>query len=218
MHIKDIPSYDRPRERMKRLGTGALSDAEILALILQKGTRKESIISVSQKLLAKYPIDKIGNLSINELRSIHGIGEIKAMQLLAAFELQKRIKTGKKSKIKNAKEVFLHFKNKMKNLNQENFIVLMLNTKNDIIKEKTIAIGTLDSVIIHPREIFRDAIKESASAIILVHNHPSGDPAPSPEDIAITEKLANIGEEIGIQILDHVIVGNKYWSWKEQSS
>jgi DNA repair protein RadC len=215
MRIKDIPLENRPRERMKKLGLSSLSDAEILALILQKGTRSDNVIDMSNKLIAKYGLEKLSSLSLTELSAINGIGEAKATQVLAAFEISRRIPLFNGTKITCAKDVFEKY-SYLSDLKQEKFMVLILDTKNKIIKEEVVSIGTLDSALIHPREIFKSAIKESANAIIVVHNHPSGDCTPSEEDIKITSKISAAGETLGIKMLDHVIVGfENYWSWQE---
>lgn len=216
MKIKDMPRDSRPRERMERYGIKVLSDAEVLSLIIQKGFKNENAIDVSNRLIGKYGVNKLSKLSLKQLQSVKGIGAVKAIQILASFDISRRLKnTDTHIHIKFAYQVYKNMKN-LAELNQEHFIILMLNTKNKIIKEETIAIGTLDSTIIHPREIFKDAIKESASSIILVHNHPSGDPAPSEDDIRITKELIHAGDILNMPVLDHIIIGKgKYWSWIE---
>ena len=200
---------------MKKLGLSSLSDAEVLALILQKGTRSDNVIDMSNKLIAKYGLEKLSSLSLTELSAINGIGEAKATQVLAAFEISRRIPLFNGTKITCAKDVFEKYKY-LSDLKQEKFMVLILDTKNKIIREEVVSVGTLDSALIHPREIFKSAIKESANAIIVVHNHPSGDCSPSEEDIKITSKISAAGETLGIKMLDHVIVGfENYWSWQE---
>jgi len=216
MRIKDIPLENRPRERMKKLGLSSLSDAEILALILQKGTRSDNVIDMSNKLIAKYGLEKLSSLSLTELSVIDGIGEAKATQVLAAFEISRRIPLFTGTKITSAKDVFEKYEY-LSDLKQEQFMVLILDTKNKIIKEEIVSIGTLDSELIHPREIFKSAIKESGNAIIVIHNHPSSDCTPSKEDLRITDKIAEAGEVLNIKLLDHVIIGqDNYWSWKEK--
>ena len=209
----------RPRERLQEVGVESLSDAELLSIILRTGTRSENVIDMSNRLIALYGIGELFNCTINELEKIKGIGQSKAMQLLAVSELGKRIRLKKKKqdKIDSAKDVFNLFEEKLKSEKQEHFFTVLLNTKNCVISIEKISIGILDASIIHPTEIFRSAIKNSASRIILVHNHPSGDPSPSEEDLEITNKLIESGELIGIEVLDHVIIGeNKYWSWLEK--
>jgi len=219
MKIKDLPNDSKPRERFLKYGPEALSDAELFAIILRTGHKSENVLEVANRLIAEYGLDKLFECSIKELRKIKGIGQTKAIELLTIAEIQKRIKQAKHpiKKITCAKDVFDLFHERLKDEKQENFYVLLLDTKNNLITEPVlISKGILDASIIHPREVFKPAIKNSASKIILVHNHPSGDPTPSGEDSEITEKLIKAGDEIGINVLDSVIIGkDKYWSWKE---
>ena len=218
MKILDMEKNSRPRERLQEFGVESLSDAELLSIILRIGNKKENVIDMSNRLIALYGIDELFNCTIKELEKINGIGTSKAMQLLAVSEIGKRIrlKENKKAKIDSAKNIFDLFEERLKSKKQEHFYTVLLNTKNKIISIQKISTGILDASIIHPREIFKSAIRNSASRIVLVHNHPSGDPEPSEEDIDITKKLIESGELIGIEILDHVIIGDgTYWSWLE---
>jgi DNA repair protein RadC len=220
MKIKDFPKEGRPRERFLKLGPEALSDAELFAILLRTGTKGENVIEMSNRLINEYGLDKLLECSLNELQKIHGIGPAKAMQILTIAELQKRINQSKKpiKKISCAQDVFDHFHERLKDEKQENFYVLMLDTRNNIIGEHLVSKGILDASIIHPREVFKPAIKNSASKIILVHNHPSGDPDPSQEDLEITEKLMKAGEEVDIEVLDHVIVGKDgFWAFRPEN-
>jgi|SRR3989344_1069290 len=214
MKIKDIPLENRPIERLQKDGIETLSKAELLAIILKTGNKNENVIDMCNKLLAKY--ENLSKCSLKELQSIKGIGKVKASQILAIFELNKRISlSNKKQIIKSAKDVFNYSFLKL-NKDKENFMVLYLDTKNKIIKDEIISIGTLNSSLVHPREVFKNAIKESANSIILVHNHPSGDPKPSEEDKRITKIIFNAGEMLSIKVLDHVIIGdNKWFSFRE---
>jgi len=224
MKIKEMPKDCRPRERFLEKGAGALSDAELFAILLRTGTRGkkgqpgENVIEMSNRLINEYGLDKLLECSLKELQEINGIGPSKAMQILTIAELQKRINRAKMpiTKISCVKDVFNLFHERLKDEKQENFYVLLLNTKNQIVKEELITKGILDASILHPREVFKSAIKNSASKIIIVHNHPSGDPSPSEEDIAITKQIEKAGDELGIKVLDHVIVGKEgFWSWEE---
>ena len=222
-----MPEQNRPRERFLKQGPEALSDAELFAILLRTGTRGkknekgelmpgENVIEMSNRLIAEYGLDKLLECSLKELQKIRGIGPSKAMEILTIAELQKRINQSKKpvKKISCAEDVFDYFYERLKDEKQENFYVLMLDTKNNIIGEQLISKGILDASIIHPREVFKPAIKNSASKIILVHNHPSGDPNPSKEDLDITGKLKSAGEEIDMKVLDHIIIGgDRWWSW-----
>ena len=215
MKIQDIPKEGRPRERFLRLGAGALSDAELFAILLRTGSRGENVVDMSNRLIQEYGLDKLLDCSLRELQQIKGIGKAKAMQILAIAEIQKRINQAKKPvrKISCAKDVFEYFHEELKDKKEEHFYVLMLSTQNHIIGKQLISKGILDASIIHPREVFKPAIKNSASKIILVLNHPSGIPNPSPEDLEINERLKEIGDNMGIKVLDFVIIGNnKFWN------
>ena len=219
MRIKDISKENRPRERLLTHGSSVLSDAEILAVILQKGTKDENVIDMSNRLISKYGLEKLSELSLKELQEIKGIGPAKAMQIVALFELNKRHNLARvyKKQVSSAEDIFNHFYEKLKDEKQEVFIILSLNNRNWIINEEAISRGTLDNTTIHPREIFKSAIKNSASKIVLVHNHPSRDPSPSEKDRKITDKLIEASELLGITLQDHVIIGeNKWWSWREE--
>ena len=219
MKIFDIPEENRPRERLLKRGVEALSDSELLAIILRTGTKGESVIDMSNRLISEYGLENLYQCTLKEIQKIKGMGEAKAMQILAISELNKRQSLAKKAirKITCAKDVFDLYHERLKDKKQENFIVLMLDTKNNIILEETIFIGTLDATLVHPREIFKPAVRNSASKIILVHNHPSGNPKPSNEDLKVFEKLIKSGEDLRINVLDSVIVGkNKFWSLKEK--
>ena len=219
MKLLEIPAENRPRERLQNLGAKALSEAELLAIILQKGTRNENVIDISNRLIARYGIEKLPLLSLKELQAINGIGPAKAMQITALFELGKRcsgISNGSKT-ITSAKDVYDYAAPKLQNSDREQFIVLLLDTKNRVVKSETISIGTLNASLVHPREIFKSAIRESANAIILVHNHPSGDPAPSNEDEIVTSAIKEAGKLLNIPVLDHVIIGrNNYYSFAKE--
>ncbi len=220
MKLTDWPEENRPRERLQKAGPKALSDAELLAIILQKGTKQENVIEVANRLISKYTLQKLSECSLKELQEIKGIGFAKACQILALFEFNKRHNLAKTptKKITCAKDVFNLFHEKLKDEKQENFYILMLDTKNKIIGEKLITKGTLDTSIIHPREVFKEAIKNSASKIILVHNHPSGDPKPSSQDMELTKKLSKSSKLLDIQLLDHIIIGKEnHFSLREQT-
>lgn len=221
MKIKEMNEDSRPRERLVKFGVENLSDAELLALILEKGTKQENVIEMSNRLINKHGLNKLSECSLKELQEINGIGFAKACQIIALFELNKRHALSEKPRkfISSAKAVFELMNEKLKDEKQENFITIHLNNRNYFIKEELITKGVLDASIIDSREVFKSAIRNSASRIILVHNHPSGDPSPSEEDQEVTEKLIDAGELLGIKVLDHVIIGNgNYWSWKESKN
>jgi DNA repair protein RadC len=219
MKIKDLPEQNRPRERFLKHGPETLSDAELFAIFLRTGTINENVVDMSNRLIAEYGLNKLFDCSLKELQKIKGIGPGKAMQILSMSELGKRHNQSKNpiKKITCAKDVFDYFHERLKDKKEENFYILMLNTQNIIIGEQLISKGILDSSIIHPREIFKPAIKNSASKIILVHNHPSGNPNPSEEDLDITKIIMEVGEKIGIRVIDSVIIGReKFWNWIEE--
>jgi len=204
-----------------KLGPEALSDAEVLAIILKTGTVKENIIDISNRLLSKHGIRKLSSLSITELQEIDGIGPAKAMQIKALFEFSKRHRQAKKinPKIECAKDAYDLLYEKLSDKNQEHFLVLVLNTKNKAIHIEDVSKGTLDASLIHPREVFKPAIQNAGSRIILVHNHPSGDSTPSDADLRITYELAVAAKALRIAFVDHIIIGDDgFWSWKENKS
>ncbi len=221
MKIKDLPDSSKPRERFLKHGPEVLSDAELFAIILRTGTAKENIMEVSNRLISKFGLSNLFDCSLKELQSIKGIGPSKAMQILAIAELGKRYDDEKNSinKITKAEDVFKLFHKKLKDKKQEHFYVLLLNNQNHIVKEELISKGVLDASILHPREVFKSAIKNSCAKIILIHNHPSGNSQPSPEDLEITKKLIEVGKQVDIKVLDHVIIGNDgWWSWRENKN
>lgn len=208
MRLKDLSQDILPRERFIRFGCDALSNTELLALVLQSGTYNTNVLDLSNKILSEYTLDKLSELSIKELQGIRGIGLVKAMQIRSVFEINKRLNQQRKNVciIKNAKDVYNYFSDELLRKKQEYFYTLLLNSRNEIIKKELVSIGILNASLIHPREVFKAAIKESANAIILVHNHPSGDPNASEEDLIVTKELVTAGEIVGIKVLDHVIV------------
>lgn len=211
LKIKEIAIEQRPRERLKVKGVDNLSDAEILAVILQNGSHGENVIDLSNRLISTFGLEKLNSLSLNELMKIKGIKLAKASKLIAAFELSKRINSGKicEKVVKNPSDIAKHYMEKLKDLKKEYFIAVFLDSKNKIIKDDVISIGTLNSSLVHPREVFKEAIKNSANSVILVHNHPSGNVEPSEEDYRVNKVLIETGILIGIKVLDHLIVGNE---------
>lgn len=213
MRIKEIALEQRPRERLRRDGADKLSDAELLALLIQYGSKGENAVDLSNRLISTFEIDKLNSLSLQELMKIKGIGLAKASKLVAAFELSKRVSSGKVCEkiVKNPSDIASHYTEKLKDLKKEHFIAVFLDSKNKIIKDEVISIGTLNSSLVHPREVFREAIKNSANSVILVHNHPSGNVEPSDEDYRVNKVLVETGNLVGIKVLDHLIVGDKKW-------
>jgi DNA repair protein RadC len=221
MMIRDVHIADRPRERLIRQGADSLSNQELIAILLRTGTRQESVLVLANRILSSF--DKIQDLkdaTIEEMMQVKGVGQAKAVQLLAAAELGKRLyrkHSEGRYTIKSPEDAAAYLMTDMSSLNQEHFVVLFLNVKNEILHKQTIFIGSLSSSIVHPREIFREAVKRSAASIIVAHNHPSGNPSPSPEDIEVTKRLIEAGSIMGIELLDHVIIGDhKFLSLKEK--
>jgi len=209
MKIHDISKENRPRERLLRQGVSVLSDAELLAIILQNGCFGENAVDLSNRLIASFGVEKLGCLSASELMKIKSIGEAKACKIIAAFEISKRASAGSihEKVIRNSSDIAHYYMEKMKDYKKEYLIAVFLDSKNKIIKDEIISIGTLDSSLVHPREVFKEAIKNSAAGIILVHNHPSGDCRASEEDEVVSQKMKDAGRLLNIKVLDHVIVG-----------
>lgn len=221
MHLKSMVISERPREKMITSGAETLSSAELLAIVLQSGSREESSIQLGQRVLSMldHGLEDLSHITIEELMKLRGIGQAKACQIISAVELGKRISKQKRQmlgKVNSPSTVVEFFKEALKHANKEQFIVVFLNTKNIITSYEVISIGTLSASIVHPREVYNRAIKKSAASIILVHNHPSGNPEPSREDRQITSRLKEVGEVVGIKVLDHLIVTDEhYFSFKE---
>lgn len=220
LKIRDFPSEDRPRERLVKSGPKELTTAELLAIILRIGSKKENVLELSRKLMVHYNLRTLSRIRLNTLKKTFGIGEAKACQLVACFELGRRmscLKAEKSKHINSAKEAAKILMPELSNLKKEHFIGLFLDSRKKVIKQETIFIGSLDSSVIHPREIFKTALAESAAAVIIAHNHPSGDPKPSEEDIEVTKQIVKAGDILGIQVLDHIIIGdNRYISLIEK--
>jgi DNA repair protein RadC len=212
--IHDLPISERPRERLLKLGAEALSAQEILALILGRGIKGESVMVTAQRLLSQFGnLKGIANASMEELSQIKGIGIAKAAQVKAAFELAHRLENqtdfGERGIIKKPEDAVKEIGAKLKGKKKEHFWMLLLNTRNQVIREAEVSIGSLDTSIVHPREVFKEAISASAASVIFIHNHPSGSPEPSEDDIKLTKRLIEVGEIVGIKVLDHIIIGSK---------
>ena len=218
--IRDLPPSERPRERLQKFGAEALSAQELLALILGRGIAGESVMVTVQRLLSTFGnVKAISEASLEELSQVRGIGLAKAAQIKAAFELAKRseVEVGEKIFIKTAEDAVKLVKPKLKDKKKEYFLILSLDSRNTLIKISEISIGSLNANLVHPREVFKEAIQSLANSVILIHNHPSGDAIPSKDDIEITKQLMGAGEIIGISILDHIVIGNQdYKSMKDK--
>lgn len=221
--IKELPITERPREKLYTHGPGALSNEELIAIIIRTGNKNDSAIDLARKILSKdnRGLVHLRDTTLQSLMETKGIGECKSAQILAAIELGKRINYKDaldKVKITDPLTIANLYMDEMRYLQKEHFRILLLDTKNQIIVTEEISVGTLNASIVHPRDVFKAAIKRNANSIILIHNHPSGDPTPSNEDINITNRLIDAGNLIGIKVLDHLIIGdNRYISFKEKN-
>ncbi|WP_406566415.1 RadC family protein [Jeotgalibacillus aurantiacus] len=219
--IRDFKDEDRPRERLKMQGPQSLSNQELIAILLRTGSKQESVLTLANKLLHEFNgLRSLKEASFEEITTLKGIGDAKAIQILAAVEIGRRIANitfEDRFTIRSPEDGASMLMNEMRFLTQEHFVALYLNTKNQVIHQQTIFIGSLNASIVHPREVFKEAFKRSAASIICAHNHPSGDPSPSKEDIDVTRRLVECGKMIGIEVLDHLIIGEKkYVSLKEK--
>ena len=219
-YLHELPNDNLPRERLAKLGASSLSDYELLAIILRTGTKNESVIEMSKKLLAEFKhISNLNNTTISELMEIKGIGSTKAIELLAAIELGRRVNSLNIAKvtIMSSQDIFNYLKYRMQSLTQEQLIAIYLNVKSEIIDTKVLTIGTANQTIIDPKEVMKWALKLSSSHVVIAHNHPSGDPTPSRQDIASTDYLISFAKSLDIIIVDQIIIGqNKYFSFSKR--
>ncbi|WP_057911830.1 RadC family protein [Peribacillus muralis] len=221
MLIRDYPKEERPRERFLQDGPESLSNQELLALLLRTGTKEESVLQLAGRLINSVKgLRLLKEASVEELTGIKGIGEAKAIHILASVELGRRmnqLNDQDRYVIRSPEDGANYCMEEMRFLSQEHFVCLYLNTKNQVLQKTTVFIGSLNASIVHPREVFKEAFRRSAASIICLHNHPSGDPTPSREDIEVTKRLVECGRIIGIEVLDHIIIGeHKYVSLKEK--
>lgn len=220
--IKEIPKAERPRERLKQIGSSNLSDKELLSIILKTGTKDKNVTELALEILKEFSLPDLKNISLNRLIQIKGVGEVKAIELLASIELGRRIflpLQNEPTEMKNPKEIFLYMKNIFLDIKQEYFYALYFNNKRQLIDKKLLFVGTINESVVHPREIFKEAYRLSASYIICIHNHPSNDTTPSKVDIAFTEQVTKIGQIQGIPVVDHLIIGkDNYYSFYENKT
>lgn len=220
--LRDLPKSDLPRERLMRFGASNLSNQELLSIILRCGTKSVSVSTLSNNILSSIgDISNLRDMSVNKLSLIHGIGDVKAITLLASIELGKRVyedySIKDEVKIRNSLDAYLYFGKYIKSSKQENLLVIYLDNQKKYISHEIVFKGTIDKSIVHPREIFKKAYLESASAIIIMHNHPGGTLKPSNQDNEMTKNIVEVGNILGIVVLDHIIVSNKgYYSYIEK--
>jgi len=211
--LREIPNEERPRERLLQFGAEALNNAELLAILLRTGTLAESSVKLAGNVLAAAGgLRNMIDMSIEQMTAIRGIGNAKALQLKAGIELGRRLaRTGLEDTpaIASPRDAAELVMDELRYLQKEHFMVLFLNTKNRVVGKETLSIGSLNASIVHPREVFLSAIKRSSASIICAHNHPSGDPTPSHEDIQVTKRLADAGTLLGIELLDHLIIADR---------
>ena len=215
--IKNIPKIDRPREKLIQYGPEKLSNSELLALLLRSGNKDVNAIELAGKILKKFGAKELPNLNFKDLKKIPGLGPAKACEIIACFELGKRLLKDKKAQIfLTPKEIWEELKD-LKNHKKEHFVIFYLDSRNQEIKRETISIGSLNANLVHPREVFEPAVRNLTAQIILAHNHPSGDPEPSEDDLEITKRLVESGKILGIEVIDHIIVAkNDFFSFKER--
>jgi DNA repair protein RadC len=217
--IKQLPPELRPRERLLEAGPSALSDGELLGLLFGIGSREKTAVELAGEVISEAGgLHGLYDVSVHELMQVNGIGEAKACIILAAVELGRRIgqvRNPGRPVVSSPADVERLLRGRIANLDRENFVVLLLNTKNEVIETSTVSVGTLGASLVHPREVFKPAVRASAASVILAHNHPSGKVEPSREDREVTRRLGEAAEILGIEVLDHVIVGDGYFSMKE---
>ncbi len=220
--MRNIPKEDQPYEKIERFGPKSLTDAELLAIVLRTGTRQESSLQTARRLLSlnHRGLGGIQVLSARELQNIHGIGKVKSIQLKAIGEISNRISKSyaiSRFRVTSPKSVADIFMEEMRYLDREHIKVLFLDTKNGIIKDRDISIGTVNTSLVEPREVFKEALEYGAVNIIIIHNHPSGDPLPSDDDVEVTKRLVEAGKLLGVELLDHIIIGDgRFTSLKER--
>lgn len=215
--MKDLHKIERPREKMEKYGPEKLSDAELLAILLRTGTKGVNVVEMAKKVLRKFPDGSIASAGFQELRNTFGLGSAKAAEIMACFELGRRKLKSKKAVIlMSPKDVFENCKD-IRDSKKEHLVVFYLDTRNQEIRREIVSMGTLNSNLVHPREVFEPAVRCNAAGIIIAHNHPSGIPEPSDDDIQVTKRIKEAGKIMGIELIDHVIVAkNKHFSLKDE--
>lgn len=217
MRIQDIPRVERPREKLIQYGSGRLSNSELLALLLRSGKKGENVISLANNVLKKYKAENLPNLTYEELKNFPGLGPAKACEIIACFELGKRLLKGKIAGLYLKPEDIWKELKDIRDHKKEHFVIFFLDSRNQEIKREIISIGSLNANLVHPREVFEPAVKNLAAQVILAHNHPSGDPEPSEDDLELNKRLVEAGKILGIAVMDHIVVSKSGdFSFKEQ--
>lgn len=219
--IRDMAEHDRPRERLQRVGAGAVSTSELLAIVLRTGTGGENVLRLAERLLAEFgSLPGLARASIGELMNVKGVGEAKAAEVKAALELGRRLMASapeERSVVSSPSDAANLLMSEMMFLEQEHLRLILLDTRNRVLQIPTIYVGSLNTSVVRIGELFRAALKANAAAMIVAHNHPSGDPSPSPEDIQITRKLVEAGKLMDVEVLDHIVIGQqRFVSLKER--
>jgi len=215
--IKDLPKVDRPREKLERYGPEKLSNSELLAILLGTGSKGINVVELSKRILSKFSADGLSKANVKELKNTFGLGSAKACEIVACFELGRRLLQNKQSALLlSPKDVWEELKD-IRDNKKEHFVIFFLDARNQEIKREIISIGSLNANLVHPREVFEPAVRYLAAQIIVAHNHPSGDPEASEEDLTITKKLIEAGKILGIEVIDHIIVvKDRFLSFREQ--
>jgi len=217
--LKQLPPELRPRERLLEAGSSALSNSELLGILFGIGSREKTAVELASEVISENgDLFGLHNVTVHDLVRIHGIGEAKACVILAAVEFGKRlgrVRNPGRPMISSPADVDGLLRGRIANLDRENFVVVLLNTKNEVLESPTVSVGTLSSTLVHPREVFKPAIRASAASVVLAHNHPSGKMEPSREDREVTSRIGEAAKILGIEVLDHVILGDGYFSMKE---
>ncbi len=216
--IKELPKIERPREKLIQYGPEKLSNSELLAILLRSGTKEENVVELANKILKRFSANELPNLTFNDLKDYPGLGSAKACEIVACFELGKRLLKDKKSQIYlKPNEIWEELKD-LRDHKKEHFVIFYLDSRNQEIKREIISVGSLNANLVHPREVFEPAVRNLAAQIILAHNHPSGDPEPSEDDLEITKRLVESGKILGIEVVDHIIIAKTgFISFKERN-
>jgi len=215
--LREVHRVERPRERIERLGAQALKDEELLALLLRTGYKGKNVLELSKDLLRRHPDGSLTRLPFEKLKAVKGVGRSRAAALLAAFELAGRMAETSPEPVLDAPQKVADRFAWMRTKRQEHFAALYLNARRQVIREETVFIGTLSASLVHPREVFAPALEARAAAVVVAHNHPSGDPSPSQEDREATKRLRRAGELLGVELLDHLVLGERgFYSFLEQ--